>query len=208
MGADLPPWTLESAEDWSKYRHQPGELSRRLCAMLLARTDKPTSGAETMLGYGKQTLLDFCSMMVKQGVSRGEDSCRDHVGELCAFVQSNFFDGITTDGHGASLRGEARVLNRATSGLAESLQFDSFLCSPAVNLEPGARSDEHLDEGGGGGGDDEREGGHGDGGELPEGVVYAVERVLAKRVRGGEAEYLVRWLGYGAEGPSFTHKTM
>jgi hypothetical protein len=65
---------------------------------------------------------------------KGDASTSAHIEAFCGWVQVTYFDGITTDEHGAELRQQARDMTRLTDGLAR----DQIFTEPADGAQGSA----------------------------------------------------------------------
>lgn len=118
----------ESEPDWSLLANDPAELTRRVCAYMMAHTERTPSGdarkdARKKVETGRAVLLKLKSTLSCAGLPKGDSSTRPPIEEFCGWVQTLYFDGISTDEHGAELRQLARSMNQETEKLLRDQVF-------------------------------------------------------------------------------------
>ena len=115
----------------------------------------PPVGA-ARLERGAQLMAAFCEELAAGGSDKlsaaGGEDAKANCATFAGWVQTNCFDGITTDEHGPTVRAWARALNKAVDLLCASLQFGRWAdivaeagglpASPAVSdSEPAETAD-------------------------------------------------------------------
>ncbi len=118
----------EPEPEWAALANDPAELARRVCAYMMAHTDRTPSGdarrdARKKVEMGRTVLLKLKSTLSGAGLPKGDSSTRPYIEEFCGWVQTLYFDGISTDEHGAELRQLARAMNQQTEKLLRDQIF-------------------------------------------------------------------------------------
>eukprot|EP01052_Picozoa_sp_SAG31_P055818 SAG31_NODE_15631_length_745_cov_1.600619_1_plen_164_part_10 len=93
------------------------ELVRKLASSVMAEVGKlPPIGLER-LERGHQLLAEFCGKVSQAGLPTGTEETRRNCSVFCGWIQTNCFDGITADEHGAVARARSRALNKSVERL-------------------------------------------------------------------------------------------
>jgi len=108
--------------EWAQYE-QPSELTRAVCAWLMATAPNTPKTADEKLAVGEDRLKRLCLTLANAGLSCGIDATEKHIDSYCSWVQSTYFDGITTEEHGADARLRARRNNRMVESLVTLQDF-------------------------------------------------------------------------------------
>lgn len=125
--------------EWAALRDDPAELTRRVCAYMMAHTVRTPSGdARKKVEAGQEALGKLKRTLSGAGLPQGDGTTRLHIEEFCGWVQTLYFDGITTDEHGAELRQLARSMNQETERLLREQVFSEAgpVPAPAPALQP------------------------------------------------------------------------
>ena len=99
------------------------ELCRAVCAWLMATAPKTGRDAESRLAAGEERLARLVHTLSTAGLLTGTAETLKCVEDFCAFLQGRYFDGITTDEHGAEARSRARNNNRLVEQLCSKQHF-------------------------------------------------------------------------------------
>ena len=95
----------------------PEALVRRVASDVMKTAAKVPRDGMGKISAGKDLITRFCHTVAEAGLQCGDETSQGNCSEFCAWVQTNCFDGITTDEHGPELRGSARMLNKAVEDL-------------------------------------------------------------------------------------------
>ena len=101
---------------------QGAELVRAVCAWLMATAGK-TSKAADSIAAGEERIARLVHTLSAAGLATGTAETEKFVNDFCAFIQLRYFDGITTDEHGAEARQRARENNRLIERLCSEQHF-------------------------------------------------------------------------------------
>merc|ERR1719158_756683 len=101
---------------------QGKELVRAVCAWLMATAGK-TSKAADSIAAGEERIARLVHTLSAAGLATGTAETEKFINDFCAFIQLRYFDGITTDEHGAEARQRARENNRLIERLCSEQHF-------------------------------------------------------------------------------------
>ena len=93
--------------------------------------DDGVCGGLAQVTLGCRLMAMFCRVL-STDLATGDEGSRDTCSEFCSWVQVNYFDGITTDEHGAAVRALARQMNHAVDSLCATQNFVGW---PAIAAE-------------------------------------------------------------------------
>jgi len=102
------------------------ELVRAVCAWLMATAPKTGNDAESRLEAGEERVARLVHTVAVAGLTEGNGETEKYVDNFCGFLQARYFDGITTDEHGAKARSRAREGNSLIERLCSEQKFDEM----------------------------------------------------------------------------------
>merc|ERR1719160_520424 len=82
-----------------------------------------TSKAADSIAAGEERIARLVHTLSAAGLATGTAETEKFVNDFCAFIQLRYFDGITTDEHGAEARQRARENNRLIEKLCSEQNF-------------------------------------------------------------------------------------
>merc|ERR1719160_2168402 len=82
-----------------------------------------TSKAADSIAAGEERIARLVHTLSAAGLATGTAETEKFVNDFCAFIQLRYFDGITTDEHGAEARQRARENNRLIERLCSEQHF-------------------------------------------------------------------------------------
>lgn len=114
------------------------ELCRAVCAWLMATAPKTDKDADSRLVAGEERVARLVHTLATAGLLRGTAETAKYVDDFCAFLQARYFDGITTDEHGAEACSRARHNNRLIEQLCTEQNFGAMTNSVLLPHYKGA----------------------------------------------------------------------
>jgi len=135
------------------------ERVRKLASSVMVEVGKLPQVGVARLERGQQLLAEFCDKVSQAGLSTGTEETKRHCSEFCGWIQTNCFDGITADEHGAAARARSRALNKSVERLCRDQEFHrwaAMVCeesqqasSPAASTpsEPASSSETGAEDG-------------------------------------------------------------
>jgi hypothetical protein len=112
-----PDWRAVLAEDGR------AAMVQKLCAYKIAHTPKVPGDAKLRVAAGAKAVSELVTAMTQAGVTQGDESTRSHLERFCGHVQTTYFDGVTTEEHGAELRNRCKQLNAMIESLCRLQKF-------------------------------------------------------------------------------------
>merc|ERR1719160_150768 len=82
-----------------------------------------TSNAADSIAAGEERIARLVHTLSAAGLATGTAETEKFINDFCAFIQLRYFDGITTDEHGAEARQRARENNRLIERLCSEQHF-------------------------------------------------------------------------------------
>merc|ERR1719160_950837 len=105
-----------------------------------------TSNAADSIAAGEERIARLVHTLSAAGLATGTAETEKFINDFCAFIQLRYFDGITTDEHGAEARQRARENNRLIEKLCSDQHFAEVADSLPLPEEAEGSEDEHDDE--------------------------------------------------------------
>jgi len=98
------------------------ELVRKVAVEVMQTAGKMPPLGAARVERGSQLMSQFCSALAAD-CPAGDESSHANCSEFCGWVQTNCFDGITTDEHGAAVRARTRALNKSVERLCAKQEY-------------------------------------------------------------------------------------
>jgi len=124
--------------DWRSYEGRPEELTRAVCAWLMASAPPKTSyGSDphARISVGEQRLAKLVHTLSAAGLDSGTPATEMHIDKFCAWLQACYFDGVSTKEHGIDARRRARHNNSLIEQLCSNQQFSKLAATLQLALD-------------------------------------------------------------------------
>jgi len=124
--------------DWRGYEGRPEELTRAVCAWLMASAPPKTSyGSDphARISVGEQRLAKLVHTLSAAGLDSGTPATEMHIDKFCAWLQACYFDGVSTKEHGIDARHRARHNNSLIEQLCSNQQFSKLAATLQLALD-------------------------------------------------------------------------